>query len=249
LNKQKRKKIVIWLSSVALVLALTVGGCGLYVSDYYRGDQAAIQAFSKGYSVTKTCLDDGTVVYGNGDETVGFLFYPGGKVEHTAYEPLMLELASKGVLCVLIEMPFRLAVLDVNAADGVQALYPQVSHWYIGGHSLGGSMAASYYAAHADRLDGLVLLGAYSTADLSKGGYEVLSIFGSEDRVMNAEKYESYKANLPDDFTEIVIAGGCHGYFGMYGEQAGDGTPTIDAEDQIRQTAAYIMDFIEKGEN
>lgn len=42
-----------------------------------------------------------------------------------------------------------------------------MNSWYVGGHSLGGAMAASYAAKHTDELDGLVLLAAYSTADLT----------------------------------------------------------------------------------
>ena len=65
---------------------------------------------------------------------------------------------------------------------------------------------------------------------------------------MKSEKYEKYKSGLPADLTEIEIAGGCHAYFGMYGEQDGDGIPTMDAQEQIRLTATYIQNFIDKGE-
>ena len=58
---------------------------------------------------------------------------------------------------------------------------------------------------------------------------------------MNAEKYEKYKKNLPADLRELVIEGGCHAYFGMYGAQKGDGEPTLTNEEQIVLTAQYIM--------
>jgi len=132
-----------------------------------------------------------------------------------------------------VEMPFNLAVLDVNAADGIQEEYPEIEEWYIGGHSLGGSMAASYLATHVEDYEGLILLGSYSTADLSGSNLAVLSVFGSEDRVMNREKYEESKSNLPNNFTEYIIDGGCHAYFGMYGAQDGDGKPTVTNEEQI----------------
>jgi hypothetical protein len=238
---------MIWLTAIAVVLALVIGGCVWYVSDYYRADLDAIEAFAADYDVKKTVLSDGRIAYGEADAEAGFIFYPGGKVEYTAYEPLMLALASRGVLCIVIEMPCNLAVLDVNAADGICERYPAVSHWYMGGHSLGGSMAASYVAKHSETFDGIVLLGAYSTADLSETTLDVLSVFGSEDGVMNRTKYDGYRTNLPSDFTEIEINGGCHAYFGMYGEQDGDGTPTISAAEQIRLTAGYIADFVWKG--
>ena len=153
----------------------------------------------------------------------------------------MAELARMGVLCVLVEMPFNLAVFDINAADGIQEQYPHIEDWYIGGHSLGGSMAASYLADHVDEYEGLILLGSYSTADLSDTDLDVLSIYGSEDKVLNREKYDENKSNLPDDFSEVVIEGGCHAYFGMYGAQDGDGTPTISNHEQIRLTVESII--------
>ena len=157
----------------------------------------------------------------------------------------MAELAENGVLCVLAGMPFHLAVLDINAADGIQEQYPEIEKWYIGGHSLGGSMAASYLAKNAEDYEGLVLLGSYSTADLSQTDLDVLSIYGSEDEVMNREKYDENKSNLPDDYTEIIIDGGCHAYFGMYGKQDGDGTPAITNEEQIRLTVENIVKMME----
>ena len=102
-------------------------------------------------------------------------------------------------------------------------------------------MAASYIADHTEEYEGLVLLGSYATADLSDTDLAVLSLFGSEDRVMNREKYDENKSNLPDDLTEFVIDGGCHAYFGMYGAQDGDGTPTITNEEQIRITVEKIV--------
>ena len=175
----------------------------------------------------------------------GLIFYPGGLVDHAAYAPLMQALAERGILCLLTEMPLDLAVLDMNAADGLQALYPQVDRWLIGGHSLGGAMAASYAAKHADDYDGLVLLGAYSTADLSRTTLSVLSVYGSQDGVLNRKKYENCRDHYPERFEEIVIDGGNHAYFGDYGEQKGDGTAMISRKEQICITADAIASMLE----
>lgn len=75
--------------------------------------------------------------------------------------------------------------------------------------------------------------------------WSALSIYGSEDRVLNKEKYEQNKSNLPDDYSETVIDGGCHAFFGVYGNQDGDGTPTITNEEQIQLTAEKIAAFAE----
>lgn len=243
--KSSRKKRVIWSISILIACLITVAACGIYVSDYYHADTTAISAFSCSKNIKKTELTDGVIAYSSENPEVGFIFYPGGKVEYTAYEPLIKACAENDMVCVLVEMPFNLAVLDINAADGIMEQFPEIESWYIGGHSLGGSMAASYVAKNVADFDGLILLGSYSTADLSETGLNVLSIYGSEDQVLSEKKYEKYRANLPKDFSESVLDGGCHAYFGMYGKQKGDGVPSLDNEEQIRLTAEKIDEFID----
>ncbi len=240
----KRKRFRIILGAVLTVIVLVCVGFALYVGSYYRADEAAVQAMAPadGISVEKT--DGDTIVFAPSEPKAGLIFYPGGKVEYTAYAPLMRACAEQGFLCILVKMPCNLAVLDVNAADGIAERFPEIDSWYIGGHSLGGAMAASYAAHHADELDGLILLAAYSTEDLTKSRLTVCSVYGSEDGVMNKEKYDANRANLPDDAEEHVIDGGCHAGFGSYGPQDGDGTPTISSEEQIAQTAGRIADIV-----
>jgi hypothetical protein len=238
---KKKKKLLVALTSVVCALAVLFGACSVYLSDYYRADTVSINAFVYTGNITESELEDGTLAYIPEKPKAGFVFYPGGKVEHTAYKPLMLALAQRGVLCLLVEMPFRLAVLDVNAADGLKEQFPEVEKWILGGHSLGGSMAASYVQKNVDEFDGLALLAAYSTVDLSQSGVKVLCAYGDEDGVMNAGKYAKYKSNLPQNFTEYVIEGGNHAYFGMYGKQDGDGEGSLGNRQQIILTAAKIV--------
>jgi dienelactone hydrolase len=226
-----------------LTIAITVGGCAIYVSDYYRADSVAIESFTASHSVKANESSGGFIVFEPIDPDAGFIFYPGGKVEYTAYIPLMSALAEKGLLCILTPMPFNLAVLDMNAAKGMTDKYPEVDNWYIGGHSLGGSMAASFVADNSNDFDGLILLGSYSTAEVT---LPVLSVYGSEDKVLNREKYDKYKSNINASLTETVIDGGCHAYFGMYGAQDGDGTPSVSNEEQIHLTVEEIIKFINK---
>lgn len=237
----KGRKIII-CSVSAVVMIAVIAACGAYLNSYYRADSDSIAAFSADFTVQGREVADGVIAYEPEKAVAGLIFYPGGLVEYTAYEPLMQACAEKGILCVLLEMPFHLAVLDMNAADGVQAQFPQIEKWYIGGHSLGGAMASSYAAKHADEFDGVVLLGAYATEDIRS--LNVISLYGSEDKVMNKEKYDEYISNLPADFTEIVIEGGCHAGFGMYGPQDGDGTPAITAAEQIKLTSAAVFDWL-----
>ena len=242
-DKHKTRKIVIGAILLCMIALFAV--CAFYLGDYYHADEEAIAAFESDSSVAVTELANGDLVFEPESAEAGLIFYPGGKVEYTAYIPLMQECADRGILCVLVEMPFNLAVFDINAADGIEEAYPEIEDWYIGGHSLGGSMAASYLEKHIDDFEGLILLGSYSMVDFSDSDLNVLSIYGSEDRVLNKEKYEQNKSNLPDNFSEVVIDGGCHSFFGVYGNQDGDGTPTITNEEQIQLTAEKIAAFAE----
>ena len=233
------KKILI---SVTLVMALCLGGFGIYAMDYYRAKE----------TVANTIVSEDIQIYSHGNMLVfepqnpsaGFVFYPGGKMEHTAYSPLMKQLADNGILCVIVKMLFNLAVLDINGAEDVFKQFATVDSWYIGGHSLGGSMAASFAAESTDVINGLVMLAAYSTADLAQTDLKVLSVYGDADGVLNMEKYGQYYPNLPHTTTEVVINGGNHAQFGSYGTQDGDGTATISADKQIEQTVNAIIDLL-----
>ncbi len=243
---KEKRRIIKTIIIISIVIATVFIGLGVYVSDYYHADIVAINEFTVKTEVKVEVSETGNLIYMPKEPIAGFIFYPGGKVEYKAYEPLMKALASKGILCVLVEMPFNLAVLDMNAADGIQKEYPDVEKWYIGGHSLGGSMAASYLLDNVKSYEGLILLGSYSTVDLSGEAVECLSIYGSEDRVINKENYDANKSKLPKNFTEYIIEGGCHAYFGMYGEQDKDGKATITNVQQIDITAEKIAEFVGK---
>ena len=237
---KKHKRKAVSLLCVFIAVALIFGAAAIYLGDYYHADSEAISAMiPEGISWEET--PDKTIVLEPDGAQKGLIFYPGGKVEYTAYIPLMAALAEKGVLCIIVEMPFNLAVLDADAADGIAEKYPEITEWYIGGHSLGGSMAASFAAKNAEDFRGLVLLASYSTADISETPLSVLSVYGSEDGVLNREKYGTYRSNLPADTVEQVIDGGCHACFGSYGPQSGDGTPAITEVQQTRITAETVL--------
>lgn len=235
MKKWKKTALVLIVLTVALVLA-----CGIYAGDYYRAEETAV-AVSEDIAVEIT---EDRAVFAPEEAEAGLIFYPGGKVEFTAYAPLMAKLAEENVLCVLLKMPMNLAVLDVNAAAGIPEQFPEVERWYLAGHSLGGSMAASFAAENANFFEGLILLAAYSTEDLSETGLKVCSLYGDRDGVLNLEKYEQYRSNLPEDTLETVLEGGNHAGFGSYGPQEGDGESALASGEQLRWTADTIAAFI-----
>lgn len=238
---QKRKSYKKhWFFGGMIILSI-VAGCAFYVNDYYRALPEALAVVAEpaeGIIVAEEKND--RIVFEPEDAKAGLIFYPGGKVQYEAYAPLMEALAEEGILCVLLHMPANLAVLDMNAAEGITEEYPDIEKWYIGGHSLGGSMAASYAAKNVEELEGVILLASYSTAALQDSGLDVVSIYGSNDRVLNLEKYDKYRENLPEDFKEEVIEGGNHAYFGKYGFQEGDGDANITNENQIKSTVDIV---------
>ncbi len=238
LQKQKKthylRKTVIGLF---VVILLIMGGFYIYTLDYYRADVEVEKLIEQEPERIQT---DGslTIVYpeGKSDNKIGLVFYPGGKVEAIAYLPLLFQLSEQGITCVLTEMPFNLAVFDTKAADKVYQAYPEIDQWFLAGHSLGGAMASSYVEKNADKLEGLILLGAYpiNDADIS-----TLAIYGTEDVQLDLTKLES-TAN------QLEIWGGNHAYFGNYGEQEGDGIASISREEQQSIAVKTIIAFIEK---
>ena len=181
--------------------------------------------------------------------SVGFVFYPGGRVPPEAYAPPMRAITEAGYLTVVPSMPFGLAVLSPDAADGVIEAHPEIERWVIGGHSLGGAMAAEYVEGHA-AMDGLVLWAAYPAdgTDLSAAAIAATSVYASEDGLTTIDEIEGSRAQLPPDTAFVEIAGGNHAGFGWYGEQDGDGIATISRVDQQAQAVAATLGVLESVE-
>jgi dienelactone hydrolase len=174
----------------------------------------------------------------------GFIFYPGGRVDPRSYAPSAREIARNGILSVIVPMPLNHAVFSPSRASDVIAAYPEIDTWVIGGHSLGGSMAASYAAAHPDTIDGLVLWASYppSGSDLSTLETAAVSIYGTLDGLIPIETYTDSLTRLPAGTRLLPIEGGNHAQFGWYGAQAGDHPATITRQDQQAQAIEATLD-------
>lgn len=244
--KKTRYKV---LAGILIILTILVAAFIWYVNDDYDATDIAQAAL---VSSEKVEVTDGNPVQlvpkEESQSETGIIFYPGGKVEADAYAPLMQALAGEGYATFLVEMPFGLAVFDVEAAAQIITDNPNVTNWFIAGHSLGGSMAALFAEKNLPDLSGLIMLAAYSTVDLSQTELSVLSIYGSEDQVIDAEKVDEFRPMLPENSAEIVIEGGNHAQFGSYGPQEGDGEAAITPESQHQQTVEAIKEFIESGQ-
>lgn len=162
--------------------------------------------------------------------TEGFIFYPGGRVDPRAYAPAAHAVAAAGYLVVIVPMPLNLAVFAPNRAEEVIAAYPTIDRWAIGGHSLGGTMAAGFVAKHPGAVDTLILWAAYPAGNASladRADLHVTSIYGTNDGLATTSDIDNSRALLPPTTTFVPIEGGNHGQFGWYGEQPGDNPATI----------------------
>ena len=110
---------------------------------------------------------------------------------------------------------------------------------------MGGMIAAGYAADNPNTVDGVVLLAAYPTQELSDS-IRLLSVYGTEDGVLNRDAYEDAKKYFPQEYTEKIIDGGNHAGFGNYGVQSGDGKATIMANEQQSQTTFAITEFAKR---
>ena len=230
---------------IAVLVAVSIVGY-FYISDFYHADQTALSLLSSESTpgenaVSISDIEKGLFLDGPGSENA-LIFYPGGKVEYTAYLPLLHRLAAAGMDCFLPEMPANLAILDMDRAEDITGSYTY-DHWYLGGHSLGGAVAAMYAAGAEVPPEGLVLLAAYPTKQLPD--MKVLELYGSEDQVLNRDKLEKTAKYLPADAIVWEIPGGNHAQFGNYGPQDGDGQSEIPAEVQQEITKEMIQKLLE----
>ncbi|MDM8534166.1 alpha/beta hydrolase [Clostridiaceae bacterium HSG29] len=228
--KKRIKKLSIVLIVVIVLLYL---GLVIYSRDYYRASDY-VDEYITSSNLRIEINNDHTYIYPSVETSVGIIFYPGGKVEAKAYMPLLMKLAEQGYFVTLVEMPFNLAVLDINVARDVIEEKTDISDWYLAGHSLGGAMASSFLEKNYELIEGLILMGAYPINDAP---VEDIVIYGTNDIMLNMEKVKD-----SDQIFEIVD--GNHAWFGDYGEQNGDGQSLISHDEQQRQTVEKIVDFI-----
>lgn len=177
----------------------------------------------------------------------GFIFYPGGLVEEKAYSPLCRAIAEQGFFVVITPVPFKLAVFNPFVALPVIHEMRFIRAWAIGGHSLGGAMAARFVYEDSTRCKGLVLYASYpdGSNNLSKRNIRVLSISASLDGLATPATIERNKQFLPPQTRYIVLEGGNHAQFGNYGKQNRDNDATMSAEEQQRRTVEETVRFLQ----
>ena len=249
----KAKKVIGCILLIFFVLLVAaVAGFKIYIANYYRADNAYIKIYGDSFNGavhSYSNMNGSVYLPTKEDPKAVIVFYPGGKVEYSAYGAFMYELASRGYICILPKMTGNLAFLSINAIDNMledveDATKAQDLDWYLAGHSLGGVAASVYLKDHLDKYAGIIFCASYTTTDFSKTDLRLLSIYGSNDKVLKMDGYNESKPLWPADSEEYVIEGGIHSYFGSYGLQDGDGLPDITNGQQIRKAADIISEWI-----
>lgn len=222
---------------IVVVLVLILAYTAFYFTEYRHAEKKATDMMNGTENVSVIKKDYGLFLNGSGNDTL-FIFYPGAKNEYVSYLPLLMDISNGGVDSALVEMPLNFAFFGENTADSIIDS-TNYSHYVLAGHSLGGLSAASYHN-HTGKGDAVVLLAAYPNSGVD---IPVLSIYGSNDGILNRQAYNDSKT-LMSNLTEFIIDGGNHEQFAYYGPQSGDGVANITAENQQNQTADEILKFI-----
>lgn len=221
------------LVSLLIIVMISISSFLVYTSIYYKADNMASNVLAE--DNVEVVTEDLIYIEADHPSEDALIFYPGAKVEYTAYLPLLKEIAEKvEINVVLVKMPFNMAIFDWDRADDIIEMYPDINTWYIGGHSMGGAMASNYASANPGKIEGLILMGAYIYGDYPPSN--TLTIYGS----LN----QSVKDKI--DYTEniVEIEGGNHAQFGNYGKQKGDSDGTITTEEQQRLTVEAVLEFV-----
>ena len=243
----KIKKIIKY-TIIGLVSFILIAALGILVwskTGTYPEGTTALAALESTDKVTIT-QDKWIVFEPNMEAETGLIFYPGGLVEPGAYAPVLHQIAENGVLVIITPMPLNLAILNTAAANAVMDAYPDISTWFLAGHSLGSASAAIFMENNPGRIESLALWDSYPTdsADLSDNPFSVISIFGTTNNIPNTENFNEKRHLLPADMLFVAIEGANHAQFGDYGPQKGDVVASISLEEQHQQVVDLMLDFI-----
>lgn len=217
---------------ITLFFLISAGGFIIYANDYYLADDLALSIYQN--DDTLIIEEEYLIVPSSQESDIAIIFYPGAKVEYFAYLPLFNQLSEYGITSILIKMPYNFAFLNIDAANDVIDLLPNIDEWYMAGHSLGGAMASSYASEREDSIDGLILLGSYNYGEYSDEN--TLIIYGTFN--------DSLTDKVQNSSNVLLIEGGNHAQFGNYGKQEGDPDATISDSLQQEMTVDAIVEFI-----
>ncbi|MEI6462516.1 MAG: alpha/beta hydrolase [bacterium] len=245
----KKKRIGITLILVFLVILLVLGG-GLFwwQKGTYLPNEKAISTINSSIIIDNQpqYIQLTNSKFSSYPQT-GIIFYPGARIDPSAYETLLSKLPETSNTKVFIaKFPLNLAILGLNSADEIIKDNTDISSWYIAGHSLGGAMISEYLKGtkYESKILGVIYMGAYPNDNyLLDKKYKILSLYGSEDKLATPEKINDSKTKLPSSSLFIQLPSN-HSQFGDYGHQEGDGNQIQDTDSIHVRIIEIIREFI-----
>jgi hypothetical protein len=238
---KKAKKILIVF---AIVIVLLIGISIIYLSTGTYDSKELAKAYMISDKSVTVIIDKGIEFIPSLPNGTGVILYQGAKVDVSAYSVEAKILADNGYAVFIPKMPFDMAFFGINKADKIIENNPDISKWYMAGHSLGGSMAAKYTSKNQGIINGLILLASYSVDDLSAYTGKVISIIGTKDMGIDKKKLDETNVNLPKNTEFYTIKGGNHSQFGDYGFQKGDNIADISLEEQLKLITNRILEYL-----
>lgn len=235
------------LIGLLILLLAGAGGFVLWASNPAQPEAQALESLQAYDGVRFEQINDWLVFTPEGSgRTSGLILYPGGRVDYRAYGPHARAIAMEGFTVIIVPMPLNLAFLGINRAEEVITAFPEIESWAVGGHSLGGAMAAEFVSTSPGRVDGLVLWASYpgENNDLSSINLPVLSVIADNDGLATLDDIADSRTRLPAHTTFVEITGGNHAGFGWYGDQNGDGTAAISKTAQQALIVEATVTFL-----
>lgn len=240
-SRQVRK----WVSIASAVGLFLVALFGLWLSPF-GAEPVALDVIDDPGALEVSETPTEIVLWpAGGDPEVGIVFYPGARVDARAYARVLRPLAETGNGVVVVKAPLGIAFLAADFFEAWVDEHPEIDHWIVAGHSLGGVAASS--AARSELIDGLLLWASFPATDISDvASLKAVSIYGTSDAIAEPEEILASASDLPETTRFSPIPGGIHSYFGDYGLQPGDGQPGTDRDTAQEQIATASMSLLEE---
>ncbi len=243
-----KKKILL---AALFILIIVTGAILLFLNQEAPADAINFQAMASDTLVTVTDTKDAIIFEPAAKKaTSALVYYQGANVAPESFAYAGRKIAEAGIQVFLVKMPFSLAIFAIGSAYSYPERYPEIESWALGGFSLGGSSAAFALANKESRYEKLILYVSYTDEkhSLRDKPLKVLSLSGSNDGLATPSDIEKGKTLLPPDTQYLVIPGGNHTQFALYGEgrlQKGDNEATLPVMEQqqmiIDATVAFLM--------
>jgi hypothetical protein len=145
---------------------------------------------------------------------VGLIYYTHLFYDERAYSRIMQKMAEAKYPSFLLDIPWSMAFLTPFRGDLVLRDYPEIEHWVVAGHAVGGAMASLFAQRRRVKgVEGLALFGSYPLPlfnDQSLTDIKAISIWGNRDGITPRIKWEDGRRWLPQNARFLEVDGANH---------------------------------------